>query len=153
MWLANRKRTKALTTVVLHATGGSSLSGAVSTLIARGLSYHYIIDKNGKVYKGVSDEAVAFHAGVSVGPGGPNVNGYSIGISFVNLDNGKDPYTDAQTRSATNIIVALKAKYPMLKFLTTHAIIAPKRKVDPLGYDAQSLSRAVGLEFWKCKNT
>ena len=47
MWLANRKRTKALTTVVLHATGGSSLSGAVSTLIARGLSYHYIIDKVG----------------------------------------------------------------------------------------------------------
>jgi N-acetyl-anhydromuramyl-L-alanine amidase AmpD len=148
MWLANRKRKVAPTTIVLHATGGSTLSGAWSTLITRGLSYHYLIPKDGMFKKGVSDTAVAYHAGVSLGPNGLNVNNYSFGLAFVNWDSGHDPYTESQTKAAITIINALKAKYPTIKYLTTHVIISPGRKVDPKGYDAQALANKVGLIFW-----
>ena len=148
MWLANRKRKQTLTTVVLHATAGGSLMGAINTLIARGLSYHYIIDKNGQVSKCVSDELVAFHAGVSDGPCGPNVNNYSIGISFVNTNSGHDPYTDKQLASCELVIRALKSKYPSLQFITTHAIISPKRKTDPLGFPIKDFATRCELRLW-----
>ena len=148
MWLANRKRKQTLTTIVLHATAGSSLSGALSALNSKGLSYHYLIEKNGKVTKCVSDELVAFHAGVSLGPNGPNVNNYSIGISFVNTNTGHDPYTDAQIKSCELLVRALKSKYPSLQFITTHAIISPKRKTDPKGFPIGDFAKLCALGLW-----
>lgn len=152
MRLANRKRTKPLTTAVLHATAGKSLTGAISTLIARGLSYHYIIDKNGKTVKCVSDEAVAFHAGKSVGPNGPNVNDYSIGISFVNDNSGNDPYTKEQIDACIELIEALKRKYPLLIYLTTHAIISPGRKTDPRGFPVKEVASECEMRLWDGRN-
>src|SRR5580704_15114005 len=93
--------------VVLHSTAGSerspaSADNAIATLRLRGLSYHYIITKDGSVIKCLPVGQKAYHAGSSYGPheaergistaqdaegnfvAGTSVNGYSVGISFVN---------------------------------------------------------------------
>jgi len=147
--LASRPRKKPITTIVLHATAGSTLGGALSTLRLKGFSYHYLIDKDGTVTKGVPYGRVAFHAGESMGPDGPNVNEYSIGISFVNRNDGKDPYTAAQTVSCENLIKELCNAVP-LHWLTTHYAISGFRgKTDPKRFPC-SLVKG-DLMMWGCK--
>lgn len=125
----SKERRKDITTIVLHTTDGTTLDGALSTLAARGLSYHYLIDVDGDVVKAVDFERVAYHAGQSYGPDGANVNSYSIGISMVN--DGVMPFTKEQIASTANLIRELAAKIPTLKWITTHSRISPGRKRDP----------------------
>ena len=146
-WLASRPRTRPCTTVVLHATAGSSLSGALSALKARELSYHYLIEKDGTVTKCVPYQRVAFHAGDSVGPNGPGVNSYSVGISFVNLNDGNDPYTAKQWEAARNLVYDLKGVLP-LEWVTSHARISPGRKTDPRGFNLPMFAREVQLAMF-----
>lgn len=147
-WLMSGKRKRPITTIVLHATAGKGLAGAIETLKDRGLSYHYIIDKDGSVKKCVPTERVAWHAGVSEGPEGKWVNGYSIGISFVNLNDGVDPYTLAQRVAALDLIKDLKKAIPTIKWLTTHWAVSPGRKTDPKNYPVLHAAKLTGLEFW-----
>lgn len=146
-WLASRPRKKSITTIVLHATAGSSLSGALSTLRLKGFSYHYIIEKNGRATKCVPYSRVAFHAGKSSGPTGPNVNEGSIGICFVNRNDGADPYPEAQIEACKSLVGELINAIP-LRWITTHFAISPGRKTDPKGFPVERV--AMGLERWKC---
>ncbi len=79
--------------LVLHHTGGSTLSSAVSTLKERNLSYHYLIDVDGKIYQYVDELNNAQHA--------PPYNGTSIGISLVAERD--DPGVFAYTKNGTPI--------------------------------------------------
>lgn len=142
-WLPHSERRKFLTTIVVHATAGSSLSGALSALRTRELSYHYLIDKNGVVTKCVPTSKVAWHAGVSKGPQGEHVNAYSVGISLVNRNNGKDPYTQEQHDALYELCQELIAANPTIRYLTTHYWISPGRKTDPRGYPMDRLWRAL----------
>lgn len=146
-WLVHRPRRRPCTTVVLHATAGSTASGAISTLRRRGLSYHYIIAKDGAIHKCAPMEGVALHAGLSLGPDGKEVNGYSIGIAFVNWNDGVDSYTQAQVDAAAWIVGELKPHLP-LKWVTSHAAISPGRKTDPKGFSIQGFADRVGLDLW-----
>lgn len=150
MQLVSRARRAAVTTIVLHATAGESASGAISWLRKIGLSYHYVIAKDGTVFKCVPYGREAFHAGVSNGPTGANVNRYSIGISFANRNDGIDPYTEEQIRQCDLLIADLKNAIPGLAYLTTHYAIAPKRKTDPKGFPCSRVNSA-GLQMWGCK--
>lgn len=134
-FLASRPRRKPLTTIVLHSTAGSTFGGALSTLRLKGYSYHAIIedqrDQDGEINKCVPDSRVAFHAGVSNGPDGPNVNDYSLGACFVNLNDGRDPVSKSQHEAMVERVVSWCTAYPSIKYLTTHYWIAPLRKSDP----------------------
>lgn len=165
--LPSSRRTEPVTGIVMHATAGSSLQGAIETLRERGLSYDYIIEKDGTITKCCPTANVAFHAGNSYGPKEAEakvsrtqdassnfvakcgVNPYTIGVSFVNWDNGKDPFTPAQEAAARELIKELKTALPTLKFITTHARVSPRRKVDPKGYDIDRLAADTGLQSWK----
>jgi N-acetyl-anhydromuramyl-L-alanine amidase AmpD len=148
-WLASRERVRGCSTVVMHATAGGSLSGALETLVKRGISYHYLIDKSGLVTKCVPVSRVAYHAGVSVGPEGPSVNLYSVGISFVNWNNGADAYTSAQVVAARELVLALKDQLGGLRYLTTHRQVSWPRKNDPVGaVFLRKMACDVGLEYW-----
>lgn len=139
-WLPFRSRKKPLTTIVLHATAGGSAGGAVSTLVKRGLSYHAIIaDENdpegdGTAIKCVPDSKVAFHAGESRGPDGQFVNNYSLGLSFTNMNDGRDPYSPRQIDAALERCHTWAMAYPSIKWVTTHYAISPGRKSDPLAF-------------------
>ncbi len=134
--------------IVLHATAGGSLADALEALRERGFGYHYLIEKNGACWKAVPSGAITSHAGESFGPEGPGVNAYSLGISLVNLNDGADPYPEAQLESLIALLSRLRGLYPGLEQLTTHAAIAPERKNDPLGLDAESIATRAGLLFW-----
>ncbi len=149
-WLNYRKRTKPLSTIVMHATAGSTLKGALETLRARGFSYHYLIEKDGIVHKCVPSEKVAFHAGQSIGPDGRWVNGYSIGISLVNRNDGKDPYPEVQKNAVQELILDLKRVFPKILHLTTHRQISWPRKNDPVGLSGflREVAVCAGLKYW-----
>ena len=109
-WANNNPRS-----IVLHTTGGYGFIGAYETLKARGLSYGYIIEPDGKVYELVHWSNSAWHAGVIKRPnlrakafygtlkGKDNPNRNSVGIAFTYPD-GIDILTDKQVDSATLLI-------------------------------------------------
>ena len=159
--LACRPRKAKLTTIVLHATAGASASSSISWLRKIGLSYHAIIGDglkgdDGHVYKCVDDTKVAFHAGVSKGPNGSNVNEYSLGLAFASMDDGEDCITRAQWDAAVDRCVLWVLAYPDLEYITTHRNIAPGRKTDPKG-PIEGMNRSRGrfplVEFVECVNT
>ncbi len=49
--------------IVLHHTGGYKATGTISTLEKRGLSVHYILDKNGDLYYLIPENEISWHAG------------------------------------------------------------------------------------------
>ena len=76
---------------IFHHTGGRSLSGAVSTLQARGLGYHYMIDRDGKIVPFMADNAVAYHAGPT--DKNPKVGNWNtLGIAAVANNNASKFY-------------------------------------------------------------
>jgi N-acetyl-anhydromuramyl-L-alanine amidase AmpD len=148
-WLPSRARQHPVTTIVAHATAGASATSSIAWLyrLARDLirgneaSYHYIIERDGSVTKCVPITRVAFHAGRSVGPNGPNVNNYSIGIAFANRNDGVERVTPAQESAFYALVAELAVAFPDLKFVTTHYAISPRRKTDPVKWmpDARRL--------------
>lgn len=164
MWLASRPRKKPITTIVMHATAGANFAGAWSTLKLKGFGYHAIIcDENdphaNQTIKCVPDSRTCAHAGVSVGPNGPSVNSYSLGCSFVNLNDGNDPYSEGQHQAAVERVTTWAIAYPTIQWLTTHYWVSPGRKTDPKGYNMKRLlddvnarlmsSNRPGLRLWK----
>jgi N-acetylmuramoyl-L-alanine amidase len=165
-WLPHRSRRQGtkVDTIVLHATAGGSLMGALQALSdpdtqyklrgqkfrgnGRSLSYHYIIEEDGRIVKCVPTSKVAFHAGVSEGPQGDNCNEYSIGVSFVNFNDGKDPYSKAQYDACKALIQELRAAMPELQILTTHYAVSPGRKFDPRGFPVLKLANELGMTAW-----
>ena len=173
----------AIDLIVLHATAGrenpdSSIGNAEATLRERGLSYHYLIAKDGTVYEAVAPEFQASHAGSSYGPQeaaaglsraqfgntrenrrldrvykfrtGCSVNPTSIGISFVNLNDGIDPYPAVQIAAGIDLVRELRQRFTQLKWVTTHYAVSPKRKSDPRGpgFDLAAFATACGLPAW-----
>ena len=154
-WLhhGDRRTGSIVNTIVLHATAGRSIESDVRTLLQRKLSYHYLITKSGEIYKLAPASKEAYHAGESIGPRGPGVNDYSIGIGFVHLNDGT-PYTEEQYKAAEWLIPKLRPNMDKYTFLTTHYAITVKedgraRKTDPRGVDIERIAKATGLTVWK----
>jgi N-acetylmuramoyl-L-alanine amidase len=152
-WLPSRTRHASTTTIVLHATDGKSAGSSISWLRQIGLSYHYIIERDGEIFKCVPISRVAFHAGRSVGPEGPNVNGYSIGIAFANYESGQEKITAEQIVACAELVQDLSAG-SWVSFLTTHYWVSPGRKTDPSMLpkaDIFRMAKAAGIRVWESK--
>lgn len=147
-WLPHRSMKDSPTTVVLHATAGKSAMSSIAWLRKIGLSYHFIIERDGTIYKLVPLSKQAFHAGVSVGPNGRNCNRYSFGVAFANTNDG-EKITDAQESACEELIWVLKGAHPTLEYITTHRLISPGRKTDPKGYDFIPLAKRSKLRPWR----
>src|SRR5579884_2628322 len=85
-------------TLVLHSTVIDTLQETVDLFLdpKEQKSAHFVVDRNGDVVQMVPIEKRAWHAGESEFRGVPRVNDYSVGIEMVNLNDGNDPYPDAQ---------------------------------------------------------
>lgn len=119
--------------LVLHADAGRSEEGTLGWLAnpESKVSYHYLVGRTGTVYQCVPDARRAWHAGVSTFQGRPNVNDYSLGVSFANSQAG-EPFRAAQLAAGVQLVADLCAKHAIpLTRITTHAAIAPGRKHDP----------------------
>lgn len=122
-------------TVVIHATGKGGLDAALSWLCkpGSGVSAHFVIGKDGTIYRLVAESEKAWHAGESKWGGRDRVNEFSIGIELVNDNDGIDPYPEDQIRSLVRLIAELRIDYPTIAYenIVGHFQVAPKRKSDP----------------------
>ena len=123
--------------ILFHWTGGSTLSSAIDTLFANGLSYHFFIDVDGTIVQGAPISRRAAHAGHSWGPRGDthtdrgDLNYYSIGISFVYTPvNNTKSINKAQMLAAEELVVFLRTNFTTIKWVTTHFEVTPARKGD-----------------------
>lgn len=125
-------------TIVIHATviPTTELTALAFFRKSSEVSSHYVIGKDGSIVQTVSTYSRAWHAGKSRDwRGREAVNDFSIGIELVNLNDGKDPFPDAQIQALHSLIEVLERVHP-IRYLTSHEYIAvpPGRKTDPKGF-------------------
>lgn len=102
-----------------------------------GVSCHYYVTREGKIYQLVDDSRQAWHAGESVLNGVWYCNGYSIGIELEHRDNAA-MYPTSQIDSLTWLCRNLIAAYAIPRSgMATHRQVAqpPGRKSDPTDID------------------
>lgn len=110
-----------------------SLQGVIKEYKEAGVSPHYIIDRQGDIFRLVPDKYIAYQAGKSKLPDGTtSVNEFSIGIEIINTKNNGP--TAAQYSSLAKLVRCLKFKYP-IKYILGHSDVAPDRKTDPWQFD------------------
>ncbi len=98
------------------------------------VSSHFLINQNGKVFRLVQDNRIAWHAGKSCWERYKNLNKNSIGIELVNKGHrfGYTNYKKKQISSLIKICKSLIKKYKIKKKnVVGHSDIAPLRKIDP----------------------
>ena len=134
----NRKKRlkKSIKIVVIHYTGMQSERESVSRLCnpKSKVSSHFVISQNGRAYRLVQDNQIAWHAGKSCWGKYKNLNKNSIGIELVNKGHrfGYTNFKKKQLLSLIKICKSLIKKYKIKKRnVVGHSDIAPLRKIDP----------------------
>ncbi|MGY3716986.1 N-acetylmuramoyl-L-alanine amidase [Sutcliffiella cohnii] len=161
----SRERTTNVTHVMVHFMSNGlnkpndpfHIQDIRSLFTSYGVSAHYVIDRNGAVYRFVPEDRVAFHAGKGNLKGFPaykdKMNDYSIGIELLaigtkqemlsmipnfpydSIDPAHIGYTDAQYASLNNLLNDIYSRYPTISKSRKHVIghdeYAPGRKTDP----------------------
>lgn len=104
--------------IIIHSTE-SRLPSALRTLsrgkarrgryITRGGHAHYLIAKDGTVYRILDPKYWANHAGVSMWKGLEGISDYSIGIELEGYHN--VPFSDDQYKSLTELLEILQKRY------------------------------------------
>ena len=104
--------------IVIHSTEGS-LPSSLRTLsrgkvrrrryVSRGGHAHYLIAKNGTVYRILDPRFRANHAGVSMWNGLKGLSDYSLGIELEGYHN--VPFTDRQYRSLRELLGILQKRF------------------------------------------
>ena len=132
-----KKRSKnSIKIIVIHYTGMQSERESLARLCnsRSKVSSHYLINKNGKIYRLVKDNYIAWHAGKSCWKKYKNLNKNSIGIELVNKGHrfGYTNFTKKQLLSLIRTCKNLIKKYKIKKRnIVGHSDIAPLRKIDP----------------------
>jgi N-acetyl-anhydromuramyl-L-alanine amidase AmpD len=163
--LSSRSRAIDPTLIVLHATAGATAKSSIDHLRSVGLSYHYIIARDGKdsskfakidssepiIFHCVDGKRHAFHVGSTIpapsGQGG--IAKTSIGISLANIQSKTpEPYPPKQLAALEELLVDLKAKFPSLKWLTTHAVCQPWNRADPAHVEGNAIAKKHGFIWW-----
>ena len=139
------EKARMIDTIIIHssynALGGDpyNIESLLKEYRQYGVSAHYVIDREGKIYQLVSEKNIAYHAGVSKVPDGrTSVNNFSIGIELMNKEDSK--FTDEQYNSLKNLITDIKSRYK-IKYILGHSQIAPGRKTDPWNFEWDKIIR------------
>jgi LysM repeat protein len=147
-----RKSPTDITAITIHSTANSTLKGVIDWFNNPNaqVSAHYTIDKDGKIAQHVRDSDRAWHAGKSVWKGRESCNDYCIGIELVNLNDGLDPYPEAQHQANANLCAYLCHRYNISPddIMGHYDIALPVgRKSDPRNYDLDRLRREVAQKL------
>jgi N-acetylmuramoyl-L-alanine amidase len=132
-----KKRLKnSIKIIVIHYTGMQSERESIIRLCNTKfkVSSHFLINQNGKVYRMVQDNRIAWHAGKSCWGNYKNLNKYSIGIELVNRGHrfGYTNFTKKQILSLAKICKILIKRYKIKKKnIVGHSDVSPIRKIDP----------------------
>lgn len=118
--------------VVLHFTGMLSAEAALDRLCdpEAEVSAHYLICRQGQLYRLVPEEARAWHAGAGEWRGQKDINSRSIGIE---LDNAGDhPFSEPLMHRLEGLLEGVLERHKIgPDGVIGHSCMAPGRKVDP----------------------
>src|SRR5690606_31233898 len=89
---------------VVHMTAGESAASSIAWLRKIGLSYHYIIDRDGTIHRAADPARIAYHAGVSAWGDslvrfGRSLNPVSVGVALAHRNDDSEPVTSAAYHS------------------------------------------------------
>jgi len=132
-----RKRSnKLIKFIIIHYTGMQSERESLKKLCnpESKVSSHFLIGQNGKIYRLIKDNQIAWHAGKSCWGKYINLNKNSLGIELVNKGHeyGYTNFKKNQVLSLIKICKVLIKKYKIKnKNIIGHSDIAPLRKEDP----------------------
>ena len=136
--------------IVVHGDEGASEEGTLSWLEDERseVSYHYLIGRDGEVYRIVPEDRKAWHAGRSHWKGREidgSVNPISIGVAFAN--DGTELYRDAQMQIGGELIADIMARYRIPPAdVRGHFEVSPGRKSDPWDhFPWPALFAAIGI--------
>ena len=132
-----------VTTLVVHATAGSSSAGAVSVMkkTTNPASFHWLVPDEDEAQHGqfvwacVPEALAAWHvrnaaSHPEVNSGQKRVNHWSLGIEVVNFQV-SDPFSPWQIEATARVARYCWAKYPNLTDVVSHAKLDPTRRTDP----------------------
>lgn len=143
--------------IVLHADESPNYKVTRNTLVRRGNSYHFYIERTGKVIQFLDTQYEGGHAGLSYWKGHIRMNLYSIGICLQDMRT--KYYTKEQYKSLARLVVNLQHIYKdsTAQEILTHSMIAvPRgRKSDPNGFDWKIFNKNLeqAREEWPYKDT
>ena len=136
--------------VVVHSTyylgrDSFNIEGVLKQFRQYQVCSHYIIGRDGTIYKTVAENNVAYHAGVSTLPGTnrKNCNTFSIGIEVI-CSPSQGP-TDEQYNSLVALVKDIKTRYT-INYVVRHSDIAPGRKTDPWRFDWKGFNQRLKEE-------
>ena len=147
------RRLRDIQYLIIHYTGMQSARVSMKRLKNPNskVSCHYLIDRNGQIYKMIDDANIAWHAGKSKWKNIKNLNKYSIGIEiqnkghFINYQN----FPKKQISSLIVLIKSLLKKYKIKKNnVLGHSDIAPLRKKDPGEKFPWNFLSSKGVAIW-----
>jgi N-acetyl-anhydromuramyl-L-alanine amidase AmpD len=158
-------RTQKVTHVMIHFISNAiqkpqdpyDVKDVYRIFLTTGTSTNYMIGRNGEIYRMVSEDRVAFHAGKGSLPGFPEyqnkMNEYSLGIEMLAIGTRDEMlpvmpgktydliapsnigYTDVQYRSLNRLLDDILKRHPAIqrdrKHIVGHNEYAPGRKTDP----------------------
>lgn len=142
--------------VIIHHTAQDGCLESLRTLtnatVSGRVSAHYLICKDGTVYRIVSERYRAWQAGDSRWGSIANINSISLGIELDN--NGHEPFHRAQIHSLLVLLNSIQTRYeiPIGNFIG-HADVAPTRKQDPNTYFPWRKLAEHGYGFWADRST
>ncbi len=111
------------------------------------VSAHYVVGEDGKIYRLVSEDDIAWHAGVSYFDGRRNLNRDSIGIEICN--SGADPFPQVQMDAVITLSKQIMDEHGIDMFgVLAHSDIAPARKQDPGIFFNWPQAAKAGVGVW-----
>lgn len=135
--------------IIIHHTSNDTVERALATLTnrSRGVSAHYLIGRDGRIFYLVDELKRAWHAGDTYWGGNRDINSSSIGIELDN--NGREPFAEAQIVVLLALLGDLKTRWaiPAANVLG-HGDVAPGRKVDPSALFPWRRLAAAGFGLW-----
>jgi N-acetylmuramoyl-L-alanine amidase len=139
--------------LVLHYTGMRTGAEALARLRdpAAGVSAHYLVEEDGRVFRLVPEARRAAHAGVSYWRGHVGLNARSIGVEIVHPGHawGYRPFPALQMAAVCDLCLDILDRHPIPpRNVVAHSDIAPDRKQDPGElFDWEGLARN-GVGLW-----
>jgi N-acetylmuramoyl-L-alanine amidase len=116
-----------------------------------GVSAHYMVEEDGRVFALVAEDKRAWHAGRSWWRGDEDLNSRSIGVEIVNggHDFGLPPFAEAQIDAVIELCQGVVARWAIPQArIVAHSDIAPDRKEDPGELFPWKRLAAAGVGLW-----
>ena len=122
--------------VVIHYTGMKTGEAALARLRdpEAKVSAHYLIERDGRIFRLVPEERRAWHAGVSFWKGHRDINARSLGVELVNPgeEHGYVSFPDLQIDALLMLLEHVRTRWAVADGdIVGHSDVAPARKVDP----------------------